>query len=389
MGRDAAVTRSGVGKVAWPGVWLAVVLGCAPRQVGRATGESCGEEAVLACHGQTPRICRGGEWLEQDACPAEQVCADRLGCAACNPAAGTACVGNAVHSCRGDGTVGPRMQECGAAGCSAGQCGGHACAAGAEDIYVIDDRSRLLRFTPAGERHTFTELGALDCPAGPAWPSWAGGAHPFSMSVDRQGNAWVLYSSGELFRVPVADPARCTLTSFAPGRAGFEIFGMGFAATGRDGPERLYVAGGRAAASSGAAGARLGVLEAQTGELRPIGDLSPGEHWPELSGTGAGELYAYYPGVQGENLVLLDRDSGRSARRWNLAGLQGQATAWAFAHWGGRFYLFTSVSRAGGGDQTEVRRFDPMTGDGRVVARDVPYRIVGAGVSTCAPVQVE
>ena len=38
-------------------------------------------------------------------------------------------------------------------------------------------------------------------------PDWNGGgqATPFSMSVDREGQAWVLYTSGEIFKVSIED----------------------------------------------------------------------------------------------------------------------------------------------------------------------------------------
>jgi len=71
------------------------------------------------------------------------------------------------------------------------------CPVEARPIYVVDatvagNRAdfKLLRFEP--EQATFTAIGQLDCPS-------ARDATPFSMSVDRRGRAWVLYSSGEIF----------------------------------------------------------------------------------------------------------------------------------------------------------------------------------------------
>ena len=57
-----------------------------------------------------------------------------------------------------------------------------------------------------------------------------------------------------------------------------------------------------------------------------------------------------------------------------------QGNAWAFAFWGGDFYMFTAPDVAG----SIVQRFRPSTGAITHVA-DYPERIVGAGVSTCAP----
>ena len=48
------------------------------------------------------------------------------------------------------------------------------------------------------------------------------------MSIDRDANAWVLYTSGEIFWVPVTDVDSCTRSPFTPGSQGFELFGMGY-----------------------------------------------------------------------------------------------------------------------------------------------------------------
>ena len=58
-----------------------------------------------------------------------------------------------------------------------------------------------------------------------------------------------------------------------------------------------------------------------------------------------------------------------------------QGNGWAFAFWGGDFYMFTAP---GGG--SDVTRYRPTDNSVTVVAT-LPTRIVGAGVSTCAPSQ--
>ena len=52
----------------------------------------------------------------------------------------------------------------------------------------------------------------------------------------------------------------------------------------------------------------------------------------------------------------------------------------AFAFWGGDFYIFV-----GPGTRTDVFRYQPSNGT-TVLATTVTQVIVGAGVSTCAPV---
>jgi len=60
--------------------------------------------------------------------------------------------------------------------------------------------------------------------------------------------------------------------------------------------------------------------------------------------------------------------------------------AWAFTFWGEDFYLYTAPS-ALAGRTTNVTRYRPS--DGSIdtgYMRDIGFRIVGAGVSTCAPI---
>jgi hypothetical protein len=57
--------------------------------------------------------------------------------------------------------------------------------------------------------------------------------------------------------------------------------------------------------------------------------------------------------------------------------------AWAFSFWGGDFYLYTATS----GDST-VNRYRPSDGSvDTAYMTQIGFRIVGAGVSTCAPLQ--
>ena len=60
----------------------------------------------------------------------------------------------------------------------------------------------------------------------------------------------------------------------------------------------------------------------------------------------------------------------------------GDIDTFAFAAWGGEFWLF--VRTYGMGSSTDVYR---VTADGTLsrVLEDVGFDVVGAGVSTCAP----
>ena len=59
----------------------------------------------------------------------------------------------------------------------------------------------------------------------------------------------------------------------------------------------------------------------------------------------------------------------------------GPDDAYAFAYWGGVFWVFTAANLNG---VTQVTRFDPVTLS-ETSATTYQGVIVGAGVSTCAP----
>jgi len=257
-------------------------------------------------------------------------------------------------------------------------------------IYVIDHDYRLHSFHPV--THQFDLIGPLNCPAGSSWPEWGniGAATPFSMSIDRQAQAWVLYSSGEIFRVSTQD-ASCTSTGFVPGQLSFKLFGMGFSSDVAGGDEdTLFISGGDFSPLLGtldANNARLGSIQTTTMGVTNIGPVPSGEYTPELSGNGDGELYGYYPGFS-STIVRLDKQTGAALQSWPLPTSSGSVAAWAFANWGGRFYVFLSV-----GDffstSAHVYVFDPATGSYDQVLSNTGNVVVGAGVSTCAPISAE
>lgn len=146
--------------------------------------------------------------------------------------------------------------------------------------------------------------------------------------------------------------------------------------------ETLFVAGG---SYSNQNVANLASIDASTLKLSKIAGLSlSGQSSPELSGTGKGELYGYYPG--GSPFIgQIDKASAGVLRRWTLSSMGSSPSAWAFAHWGGRFYMFITAN-VGVSTRSMVYEFDPATGKAVEIKTSASYRIVGAGVSTCAPV---
>ena len=60
-------------------------------------------------------------------------------------------------------------------------------------------------------------------------------------------------------------------------------------------------------------------------------------------------------------------------------------TAWAFSFWGGQFWLFTAGFMPA---NSKVDRFDLQSGMTTTAIADIGFRVVGSGVSTCAPVEI-
>jgi hypothetical protein len=231
---------------------------------------------------------------------------------------------------------------------------------GATLVYLISIDSTLMSFYPPTA--TFTTIGQIDCPTNPA---------PFSMAVDHGGTAYVVFDSGELFRVSTATAA-CEPTPFVVG--GFTLgFGMGFSGSS-DGTETLYVASAYGQGTK----SRLATIDTTTYSLEVVGTFTPSIFAPELTGTGAGDLFAFYTVGSGSAIGQVDKSNAKVTAQWMLPGVP-QGSGWAFAIWGGDFYMFTAPS-----DKTIVTRFRPSDGSVVQVATS-PQVIVGAGVSTCAP----
>src|SRR5258708_5838001 len=82
--------------------------------------------------------------------------------------------------------------------------GGDNCTDSAKLVYTVDANNTFSQFDPATK--TFHDLGTLSCPTA--------GSQPFSMGVDRNTIAWVLYQDGTLYRVEILNNLMCTKTSW-------------------------------------------------------------------------------------------------------------------------------------------------------------------------------
>lgn len=234
------------------------------------------------------------------------------------------------------------------------------CSDAAKLIYVVTQQNDLLSFSPP--TLTLTPIGKLRCSAG--------GATPFSMGIARNGAAWVLYTDGRIFNVSTAD-ASCTPTSYAPNQHGWKTFGMAFVS---DSPgsasEALYVADFR--------GGGLGKVDAHTLQLSLVGPWQGISGSAELTGTGEARLFGFWRSSP-VNVAEVDKSTGDILATHPQPSVN-IGSGWAFAHWGGSFWLFTAPRGS-----SQVDQFDPATGATTTVKSGLGYIIVGAGVSTCAP----
>lgn len=232
-------------------------------------------------------------------------------------------------------------------------------------IYILGVNKQFARFEP--QTSTLTVLGTLSC------PGQSGFGSTFSMAVDRKGIAWVLFADGNVFHVDTKTVA-CTATTFAPCQNNFCSFGMGFVS---DAPgsaeETLYVSG----VYNTPPGLGLARVDTASLALVPIADydLLAGKG-AELTGTGDARLFGYFQDSP-IKLAEIDKGTAKILGVTNLTEIP-VGTSWAFAFWGGSFYIMSG---------TGIRKYDPAAGATTLINGNVGFDIVGAGVSTCAPLE--
>ena len=316
----------------------------------------------------------------------------------CDPSLGLTCdTSNNVVECNPDGTFGAVQQMCGVGTmCTSGVCTNACTADGVDLVYVVDEQNDFMSFDPRKlPANPFTMIGTLSCPNnGTSIQQPPNGAMPFSMSVDRDGKAWVLYTTGELFEVSL-QTAACTKANNTINASNMALFGMGFVTDTAGGmTEKLYLAGGGHSAQPNG---KLAYDDTHGGNLTPVvvGTLTAqSDYSPELTGTNEAKLYGFYPEVTTNKPAYvqeIDKTSGGPVgMTWNLGTTPlDTVTDWAFAQWGGTFYVFVTTVDASMVSHSSVRSINRTTNAYKVELNDLPYKIDGAGVSTCAPVVVQ
>jgi hypothetical protein len=235
-------------------------------------------------------------------------------------------------------------------------------------VYVLTQQNELFSFYPPTA--TFTLIGRVACPTS---------STPWSMTVNRKGIAYAVFGDGRLFRISTANAA-CVATPYVAGQNGWTTFGMGYVADTNDPGETLYVSENTFNATSKG----LGYIDTTTFTLHAVGVFTPPIPRSELTGTGDGRLFTFYPNdspaLSGSHLSEVDKTDGRLIAS-NALRVGQPASAFAFAFWGGDFWIFTSPS-----GPSQVTRYRPSDNTETPIST-MPSTIVGAGVSTCAPQQ--
>jgi hypothetical protein len=230
-------------------------------------------------------------------------------------------------------------------------------------IYTVDEAGMFSRFDPA--TLTFTNIATLNCPAS---------SGPNSMAVDQNAVAWVAYQDGNMYSVDTGTAA-CMASGFVPNQDGIREFGMGFVFSPATGQDTLYIAGG---SSTSIMTSTLATVSFPALTVNPIG---PVEGLPELSGLGDGTLWGFIPSFVAQSgnasLIKIDPATGKTLETHTYAQLNSAGTSWAMKFWGGSFWIFL------GSQVYKVPRDMPDTVT--LAIANSGHNIVGAGVSTCAP----
>ena len=160
---------------------------------------------------------------------------------------------------------------------------------------------------------------------------------------------------------------------------------MGFSTSSKGGSnEQLFLSdnGGSGLAKLDTGTLKLSFVGSYTGAL--AGKTS------ELTGTGDGKLYGFFVTAPAQ-VAEISKGTGDVLSTKELPGVYA-GNGWAFSFYAGDFYIYTSSEgNAGGpprsGAGSDVTRYRPSDGSIEIVKPKVGFKIVGAGVSTCAPTE--
>jgi len=248
-----------------------------------------------------------------------------------------------------------------------------------DGIFVLSDNSEIYKFYP--ETNKFELLGAFKC---------GNATGTFSMAVDRLGFAWVMFSNplGKIWKLDLTNVANCTDPGYNPGQMGVNYFGMAFVSNSQfDQCDQIYgnTFNGIGGFGEGNMIGDFLTVDPNSLLIQKIGKTN--FNGAEVTGTGDGRVFMF-GGVNPAKLVEVEKGTGKFLNTTPLGNLE-LTNAFAFSFFGGDFYMFTESDNNPFVSKVTHFDYDDSDKNGKqdltTVVNTAPIRIVGAGVSTCAP----
>ena len=222
------------------------------------------------------------------------------------------------------------------------------CPPSATLVYVTGQGDKLYSFYPPDQ--TFTLIGKFSCLT-----------NPTHMTVDRQGNAWVV-AGGQIYKASTAD-ASCTAASTWKPNISYSDFSLTFVGITNNVDNTLFVLNNSSKLSS---------FDIGSGALTNIGNVSTSATLGDMTSNGDGTLY-FLKDVSTPVLYNFSPADASTIGSNPLQATGGGSQALAF--WGGRFYAFES---------SDIHEYDPMMKSTKKIGT-APLSVTGAGQSTCVP----
>ncbi len=247
-------------------------------------------------------------------------------------------------------------------------------------VYTLEQNQRIAKFDPS--TGGFTQVGYIDCPGSNSF------FQPFGMSIDRFGTGYVLYwdytdpnVTPQLFKFDTTT-LDCTATAWAP-QQGIKLFAMAYSTDTQGGfDDRLFLAG---ATTETATTLKLATLDTTTYSVTPINNIAG---WAEITGNSDAELWSFVAVASPPRIDKLDKTTGSVTQTFNIPALDpGSPVLWSMVTWGGDFWIFLKrdIDPA-----TKIYQIDGTNGSVKNTidtnSVGIPRNVLGASVSTCAPV---
>jgi hypothetical protein len=237
--------------------------------------------------------------------------------------------------------------------------------AGSTLVYVITSENDLYSFYPP--TLGFTKIGTIACQGAKSTP--------YSMAVDRLGTAFSVFADGTLWQISTANAA-CKSTPYIPSPQGTPFFNFGMGFVGTQTTDTLFVCD---ANFNNVNSKGLATIDTTSFKRQFVANFQPELPRCELTGTGDGRLFAYcLVSSGGSEIAEIDPQTAKVIAV-NQLKVGSVNDAFAYAFWGGFFWIFH-----GPGGSTSVVQYDPQT-FAETTVTTLNRTIVGAGVSTCAP----